>query len=97
MPIEITESKKGLGFDVKVRPCSGKSGIAGEQDGALRVDLKAQPEGGKANRELVKLLSRWLKVPAENVEIVSGASSRRKRVRATGVARENLDELLKNF
>jgi hypothetical protein len=43
--------------------------------------LTALPVGGQANQALIKLLARVLGVPRRDVEIASGATSRRKAVR----------------
>jgi len=45
----------------------------------LVVRVAAPPEGGKANRELLKLLKKYFK--AKKVEIVKGHTSRMKVVR----------------
>ncbi|MCD4759987.1 DUF167 domain-containing protein [archaeon] len=43
--------------------------------GAYRVEVKAKPEGGKANLEVEKFLSKHFK---KRVKIVSGFKSRQK-------------------
>jgi len=69
-------------LNVKVIPRSHCSAIAGTMaDGTLKVRLAAVPEGGKANRELCEVLARHYGVRADQVEIVSGATSTRKLVR----------------
>jgi hypothetical protein len=50
------------------------------RNGELVVRLGAQPEKGKANRELVDLLSRELGVSRSLVRLVSGESARHKVV-----------------
>ena len=50
----------------------------------MKVRVAAPPEGGKANRALVEVLSRWLGV--RDVEIVAGLSSAEKIVRVSGVS-----------
>jgi len=56
--------------------------MAGEMgDGTLKVRVKAVPEDGKANEELCAFLARHYGVERGDVEIVSGATSQRKRIR----------------
>ena len=62
---------------VKVKPNSGKSLILGEEDGILHVALKAAPEDGKANTELLKLLK---KEYGKEGKIISGKTSKLKIV-----------------
>jgi len=45
---------------------------------AYRMNVKAQPEKGRANAEIIKYFSRKLK---KKVEIVSGFKSREKLIR----------------
>ncbi len=61
----------------------------------ILVKLKAPPERGKANDELIDALARLLGVPPVNLEITSGATDSRKSVRVMGVAREEVIEALR--
>jgi len=49
--------------------------------GALRIRLAAPPVDGAANDALVAFLSEALEVPRRNIQIISGETSRDKRVR----------------
>ncbi len=93
-PIEVLETKKGLCFDVRVRPGSGRSAFSGEHDSALKVDLKSPPEEGKANKELIKIVASALGIKSADVMIASGETSRRKRLSVRGVDRKTLDKFL---
>ena len=64
---------------VCVKPNSPKSEVVGEEDDCLVVKVAAPPHGGKANRELVKILKKYFK--AKKVEIVKGHTSRVKVVK----------------
>ncbi len=50
-------------------------------DETIKIRIKAAPENGRANRELIKFLSRELNLPKENISIISGASSQLKLIR----------------
>jgi uncharacterized protein (TIGR00251 family) len=72
-------------LNIKVIPRAAKTEMAGEMaDGTLKVRVKAVPEDGKANEELCHFLARQYGVARSSVEIVSGATSQRKRVRIRG-------------
>ncbi len=45
------------------------------------MKLAAVPEKGKANDELMALLADYFQVPKQSVELISGETSQRKRVR----------------
>ena len=54
------------------------------------MKLKAPPEKGKANEELMEALSELLHVPASSVEISAGATNSKKSVLIRGVSREEV-------
>lgn len=54
------------------------------------------PEKGKANQELIKFLSRELKVPKSFIKIISGEKSRMKEVFIRNIDSSKIEKLL-NF
>jgi len=64
-----------------VQPNSARSALAGLHGDRLKVRLAAPPLDGKANKELVRFLSRALDVPRKNIEISAGLGARGKTVR----------------
>jgi uncharacterized protein (TIGR00251 family) len=83
--LEYTETDGAITFGVRVVPRASRSAVVGEHEGALRVRVAAPPVDGEANEELVRTLAKALDVPRRAVEIVSGLSSKTKRVRVSGV------------
>ncbi len=65
---------------VKVVPRSSKAGVVGWENGILKVRVSSAPIEGKANRELIQLLSSYFKTNKSGVRIVSGEKSRLKRL-----------------
>lgn len=65
---------------VKVKPNSKQQTIQTAEDGSLIICLKSPPVDGKANEELIKLLSKAFKVPKSSIQIKAGQSSRQKLV-----------------
>ena len=71
---------------VKVIPKSARNEVVGYMDGgALKVKIAAAPEKGRANDELRRVLAEHFGVAIRAVEIVSGETSQRKRVRIMGL------------
>lgn len=68
-------------IEVKVVPQSGKSGYELDKKGCLKWHLKSAPEKGLANKELVRALSKELKIPQNDIEIVGGLTSRNKKIK----------------
>lgn len=90
----MTDSSGGAILPVRAIPRAGRSAIAGLRDGMLLVRLQSPPADGAANAELLVLLSRALRVPRRDLEIVSGTSARTKRVRIAGLAAATIVERL---
>lgn len=67
--------------DVHVMPNAARTQIQGLHNGALRVRLHAPPVDGKANLALQAWLAETLGVPRSAVELVRGATARRKQLR----------------
>ena len=53
----------------------------------ILIKLKAQPERGKANEELIEALSSLFQVPSARIQITSGATNSRKSVKVKGFDR----------
>ena len=92
-PEWLRSSGGRLLVEIKVVPGAARSGVAGTRDGALLVRVAAPPEKGKANEELRDCLSRVLGIPKSAIELVSGASSRRKRLSVPAECAEGLRAL----
>jgi uncharacterized protein (TIGR00251 family) len=86
--IIYTQKEDAVIFSVRVVPRASKSEIVGEHNGALKVRIASPPVDGAANEELIKFLAKSFGVPRNAVEIVSGHSSRLKKVTITGASFE---------
>ena len=67
-----------------IQPGARKTEIAGLHGGALKIRLAAPPVDGKANAALLGFLAKTCAVPKSAVELISGETSRAKRVRLRG-------------
>jgi len=79
---------------VKALPRSSVNQIVGFEGDMLKVKVKSAPVDGLANRDLILVLSKRLKVPKEKVEIISGHRSRQKKIRFYGIKKDDLFLLL---
>ncbi len=85
----MVDSKRNEGhilmrIEIKVIPKSSRAEIV-EQDGVLKVYVKAAPDKGKANKAVIDLISKKYGVSKSSVSIVLGETSRKKIVEVTGV------------
>jgi uncharacterized protein (TIGR00251 family) len=67
-------------IELKVVPQSGKLMLILDKSGMLKAFLKAAPEDGKANKELVELIANFANVTKKSVEIIGGLTSRKKKL-----------------
>ena len=68
---------EGAEIAVRVTPKAGRDRILVEDD-AIRVYVTTVPEDGKANKAVVKLISKALGVPKTRLDLIRGATSRDK-------------------
>lgn len=73
------QSPQTLLIKVKIVPNSSKNDIIIEDD-CLKVKVTAQPIENKANKALVELLSKKIKIAKSNIEIVKGLTSKEKTI-----------------
>jgi hypothetical protein len=97
MSLQIQESETGVTFAVKVVPGSSRSRIAGLLGTALKVNIAAAPEKGKANKELVLFLAKWLGIPKAAVHVIAGLHDPRKEVHIDGLKSEAVVRALEPF
>lgn len=86
---KVAESGKSgdIVLHVRVEPRSSRSGVVGPYGEGLKVKLKSPPVEGRANRELVDILSKEYNIDRKDVQIVSGVNSKNKIVRLKGAPR----------
>ena len=73
---------------LKVSPGAKSNQIIGFTDGLLKLKIKARPEKGKANDELVGFLGKKLGVPKSDILITNGLVSKNKSLLIKGISCE---------
>ena len=63
-----------------VQPNASKTAVTGMYGEELKVTLKTPPVDGKANKELCRFFADEFDLPASSVQLLSGQTSRRKRI-----------------
>lgn len=92
----IVEDRKGdVILNVLIQPRSSKTEIAGRHGETLKIRLTSPPVEGAANEQCRSLLSKVLKVPKKNIEIISGLKSRTKKLKITNISRSDAEKALK--
>lgn len=79
---------------IHCQPGAKVTRVMGEHGGRLKMALNAPAVDNKANEALLAWLSERLSVPRRQVEIVSGQTSRQKRVVVQGLDVQTLLRVL---
>ncbi|MBR9971843.1 DUF167 family protein [Magnetospirillum sulfuroxidans] len=88
-PAPYSLAPQGLKVFVRLTPKASRDkvdGLAAEADGGVVVKaaVTAVPEDGKANAALIKMLAKEWRVAKSLIEIVAGATDRRKTLLISG-------------
>ncbi len=84
----------GVLLPVRAQPGARSSAVRGVHDGALRVSVTQVAEKGKANKALVGVLAKALKLRKSQIEIVAGVTVSQKRFMIHAVT---VDQLAKRI
>ena len=82
--LKTTKTATGATFRVRVQPGASKNEIVGVQEDALKIRINAPPVKGKANKALIDFLAEKLGVKKSEVEIISGHTSKIKKIKVLG-------------
>ncbi len=92
--LAVEELQGAIAFDILVVPRASRARVGPLVGDRLKVSVTAPPVEGEANAAVEQTLARALGVRRQDVTIVGGQRSRRKRVRVQGVGRADLLALL---
>ncbi len=93
-PFTATPDDTGTLVTLYVQPRASRTEVSGLHEGSLRLRVAAPPVDGEANAEIIAFLAKQLGVAKSAIQIVSGGSGRRKRVRIDGIRPENVERTL---
>ena len=80
----------GVEITVKVVPGSSRDRISGPLGDALKIQVSAPPERGRANAAVAAVLSKVLGVSARDVSVIRGTTAPRKVVLVRGGSIEDV-------
>ncbi len=92
--LDIVTTNSGIILSIRTQPGSSKNRIIGEYGGRLKLAVTAAPEKGKANKAVIELLAGTLRINESSIQIISGESSRDKRLMIEGLTPEDVKSLL---
>jgi uncharacterized protein (TIGR00251 family) len=79
-----TVNDGGIVINLNIQPRAAKNELCGIHDNSLKIRLTSPPVDGAANKLCREFLSEIFSVPKSAVEIISGETSRHKRVKVNG-------------
>ena len=79
---------------ITVKPNSKTDQVILEEDGSIRVKIKAPPVDGKANKYLIRFLADYFDVPRSHIELIKGETNAHKTI-AINAAEEFIRAKLK--
>jgi len=87
--IPYTAFADHIRLTVRLTPNASRDGVEGVEQSAdgdvfLKVRVTAVPEDGKANKALIQLLAKALRIPKSSISFVSGETARKKILRIEG-------------
>lgn len=93
---------EGYILRIRVTPNAAKCGPNGvfkDNTGTdyLKIGINAVPEKGKANQELIKFLSKYLKQSKSSFSILAGQTDRCKKILLTSSRNSLVEDLLNNM
>lgn len=91
--MNLREHAGAVTFDVLVQPRASRARVGPVHDGRLKVAVTSPPVDGEANAAVIELLAKTLGVARGAVEVIAGASSRRKTIKVSGVSRAAIEAL----
>lgn len=80
----LTKGTDGVYLDVHVQPNARRPGVKGTHGEKLKLAVAQPADGGKANREVVSRIADVVGVARSQVQLVSGVTSRAKRLFISG-------------
>ena len=90
--LAIEPHPDGVILSVHVHPGARRNEIRGVQNGQLKIGVTQAPEKGKANKAVIELLCKSLRLRKSQIELLSGETSRQKRFLVREIGTEELAE-----
>lgn len=82
---------------VRVTPRADRNSVVGvRSDGVVLVRVTAAPTDGQANKAVVETLAEALKLKKNQVSLVSGETSRDKRIQICGLSAQEIKSRLES-
>jgi uncharacterized protein len=85
-----SSSEPSAEIRVRVTPRASRSEVLCREDGAILVRVCTPPVDGQANAAVIGVIAERLRIAKSRVTIVSGSTSREKRLRIDGMTEDEV-------
>ena len=82
-PEFLRRSASGVTVDLRVQPRARRAALASAA-GALKAQVTAPPEDGRANEAVIALLAEAWRLPKSSFDVIKGQTARAKTIRVAG-------------
>lgn len=91
----IETGREGLYIDLIVKPNSTENRIMGYNRWreCIEISVKEEAKDGKANSALIELLSNELNISKNNIQLVQGNKSKKKRIFLAGQGKHIINRI----
>ena len=83
-PIWLKQTPNGITLNLHCQPGAKITKVVGLHNGCLKISLQAPALENKANELLLAWLSKQLKIPQKQIQLISGQNGRIKRLEVWG-------------
>lgn len=84
--VRVVAAADGVRLQLRVKPGGRSDRLVGPHDGALKLEVRAAPDRGRANDAVIRLLAGVLGVGRADIEVTAGGASRDKVVSVSGLS-----------
>ena len=90
----FAETPEGVIVNVRAQPRSSRSGVDSLLGDALKVRIHSAPVEGKANKEIIEVLSEYFSIPKSHIAFKGGETSKTKRLLLKNVKGTDMKKLM---
>lgn len=97
LPVWAENSQRGLIIHIRLQPGARTTRVIGEHGEELKVAIMSPPVDGKANAALLKWFADTLKLPKSAVQLVSGQTSRSKKISLGQLQKSQIQDVIRQL
>ncbi len=85
LPVWLSEKDQDIVLRLHAQPGAKRTSVVGLYGDKLKIAIATPPVDGKANQAIIAFLAKTLGVSKSKISLISGETSREKRIRIQGI------------